>query len=161
MEIRAEPVQTSRKRRPQEAKVGRIKYTLQLIKGIQRDIEEIKLAQRTILAGLKDMFHFEKPMIQRIACVDEVDMEILELLHMAGSGGMLPKDLACRLSRFRIRRHQVSRRILRLNKRLEKELGERVAEKRGWHWALTSFAFEVWGESEVPSSRGNEKNAVW
>jgi hypothetical protein len=32
-----------------------------------------------------------------------------------------------------------------MNKRLEKELGERVAEKRGWHWALTSFAFEVWG----------------
>lgn len=39
-----------------------------------------------------------------------------------------------------------------MNKRLEKELGERVAEKRGWHWTLTSFAFEVWGEVEAINS---------
>jgi hypothetical protein len=148
METNAEPVQTPRKKRSQEVKVGRVKYTLQLIKGIQRDIEEIKLAQRTILAGLRGMFHFEKPMIQRIACVDEVDVELVDLLFEAGSAGLLPKDLAVRLSQFRVRRHQVSRRILRMNKRLERELGERLAEKRGWHWALTSFGFDVWGESE-------------
>jgi hypothetical protein len=35
-----------------------------------------------------------------------------------------------------------------MNKRLEKELGECIAEKRGWHWALTSFAVEIWGEAE-------------
>jgi len=148
MEVNTEPVQTTRKRRLQEAKVGRVKYTLQLVKGIQRDIEEIKLTQRTILSGLKGLFHFEKPMIQKIACVDEVDMELLELLFEAGNAGMLPKDLAIGLGRFRVRRHQVSRRILRMNRRLEEELGERVAEKRGWHWALTSFSYEVWGEIE-------------
>lgn len=86
-------------------------------------------------------------MIQKIACVDEVDVEILELLFEAGSAGLLPKDLAVRLSQFQVRRHQVSRRILRMNKRLEKEFGEHIAEKRGWHWALTSSAFEVWGET--------------
>ena len=62
--------------------------------------------------------------------------------------GLLPKDLAVHLNQFRVRRHQVSRRILSMNKRLERELGERLAEKRGWHWALTSFAFDVWGETE-------------
>ena len=148
MEVNTEPVQTTRKRRLQEAKIGRVKYTLQLVKGIQRDIEEIKLTQRTILSGLKGLFHFEKPMIQKIACTDEVDMELLNLLFEAGNAGLLPRDLAARMSQFRIRRHQVSRRILRMNKRLERELGERVAEKRGWHWALTGFAFEVWGEIE-------------
>jgi hypothetical protein len=35
-----------------------------------------------------------------------------------------------------------------MNKRLEKELGEHTAEKRGWHWALTSFTFEAWNNSE-------------
>ena len=149
MEVNAEPVPTPRKKRLQEMKIGRVKYTLQLVKGIQRDIEEIKMMQRTILAGLKGLFHFEKPMIQKIACVDEVDMELLELLFEAGNAGLLPKDLATRLGRFRVRRHQVSRRILRMNKRLERELGERVAEKRGWHWALTGFAFEVWGDEET------------
>jgi hypothetical protein len=152
MEPSAEAVQTSRKKRSQEAKVGRVKYTLQLVKMIQRDVEEVKLMQRTIFAGLKGLFHFEKPMIQKVACVDEVDVEILELLFEAGGAGLLPKDLAFRLSQFRVRRHQVSRRIQRMNKRLEKELGERVAEKRGWHWGLTSFAFDVWGEAEAIQS---------
>lgn len=53
--------------------------------------------QRTILAGLKGLFHFEKPMIQKIACLDEIDEEILELLYEAGNTGMLPKELAAKL----------------------------------------------------------------
>ena len=61
---------------------------------------------------------------------------------------MLPKDIASKLSGFKVTRHQISRRILRMNKRLEKEFGEHVAEKRGWHWALTRFLFEVLGETE-------------
>jgi hypothetical protein len=74
--------------------------------------------------------------------------EILQLLFEAGSSGLLPKDLVVKLQRFMVARHQVSRRILRMNKRLKKEFGEHVAEQRGWHWALTSFAAEVWGEPE-------------
>jgi DNA-binding Lrp family transcriptional regulator len=80
--------------------------------------------------------------------LDEVDEEILELLYQAGNTGMLPRDLAARLTQFGIRRHQVSRRIQRMNKRVEKEIGETIIEKRGWHWSLTSFSFEAWGESE-------------
>jgi hypothetical protein len=148
METGAEPVQTLRKRRSQEAKVGRVKYTLQLIKEIKRDIEEVKLMQRAIFAGLKGMFNFEKPFIERAACQDEVDRDILFLLYEAGGAGLLPKDLAARLAESKVRRHQVSRRILRMNKRLQKEIGEKLVEKRGWHWALTSFAFEVWGETK-------------
>jgi hypothetical protein len=143
------------KRRLQEVKVGRVKITLQLVKGIQRDIEEIKLAQRTILAGLKGMFHFEKPMIQKIACSDEVDEEILEFLYEAGNTGMLPKDLAVKLTQFGIRRHQVSRRILRMNRRVQKEIGETIVEKRGWHWSFTSFAFEFWGDEDAIESGEN------
>jgi hypothetical protein len=40
-------------------------------------------------------------------------------------------------------RHQVSRRILRMNKRLEHETGEWLFEKRGWKWALTRFALDI------------------
>jgi hypothetical protein len=74
-------------------------------------------------------------------------------LYEAGDAGMLPKDLAVKLAEFRIRRHQVSRRIIRMNKRLETEIGETLVEKRGWHWALASFAFESWGDSEGESGR--------
>lgn len=128
--------------------MGRIKYTLQLIKEMRRDMEEIKLMQRTICAGLKGLFNFQKPMIQRVACGDEVDQEILEILHEAGSRGVLPKDVSARLGSYNVRRHQVTRRIQRMNRRLEKEIGERLVEKRVWHWALTGFGFEVWGQEE-------------
>jgi hypothetical protein len=37
---------------------------------------------------------------------------------------------------------------LKINKRLEKEFEEHFAEKQGWHWALTSFAVELWKDSE-------------
>lgn len=68
------------------------------------------------------------------------------MLFEAGASGLLPKDLAVKLDRFKVMRHQVSRRILRMNKRIEKEFGEQIVERRGWHWALTSFAIEIWGK---------------
>ena len=103
-----------------QSEKGRIKYNQQLLKRALSEIEEVKLMQRTIIAGLKGMFHFEKPMIQKIACVDEVDILILEHLYESGSAGLLPKDLAEKLSQFKVKRHQVTRRIVRMNKRLEK-----------------------------------------
>lgn len=144
-------------RRSQAEKVGRLKYIQQLLKRALHDLEEVKLMQRAILAGLKGMFHFEKPMIQKIACVDEVDILILEYMCEAGSAGLLPKDLAAKLSEFKVRRHQVSRRILRMNKRVQKEIGETVVQKRGWHWVLTSFAFESWGESEEKADESRRR----
>jgi hypothetical protein len=30
-----------------------------------------------------------------------------------------------------------------MNKRLEKEFGEHLAEKRGWHWAITLFVLKL------------------
>ena len=103
---------------------------------------------RTIFAGLKGSFSFEQSLIERVSCEDEVDREILRLLFEAGSSGLLPKDLAVKLGQFKVHRFQVSRRILRMNKRLQNEFGEHIAEQRGWHWALTSFAYEAWGETE-------------
>ncbi len=148
MENSKKAVQKPKKKRSQSDKIGRLKYNQQLLKRILSEVEEVKLMLRTIFAGLKGSFNFEQSLIERVACTDEVDRELLQLLFEAGSHGLLPKDLAVRLERFKITRHQLSRRILRMNKRLEKEFGERVAEKRGWHWALTAFAFEVWGKTE-------------
>jgi hypothetical protein len=152
MENCEKPVQNEKKKRSRSDKVGRFKYNQQLLKKTQRDIEEIKLTQRTILSGLKDFFNFKQPIIEKITCKNEVDREILQVLFEAGSPGELPKDMATKLARFKVTRHQISRKILRMNKRLEKELGKHVAEKRGWHWALTSFAMEAWGESELGQS---------
>ena len=78
--------------------------------------------------------------------------KFFSLLLEAGNPGLLPKDLQAKLERFKITRHQISRRILRMNKRLEKEFGERIAEKRGWHWALTCFGVDYWGEVDKPET---------
>jgi predicted transcriptional regulator len=47
--------------------------------------------------------------------------------------------------RFWDRWWELSRRVLCMNKRLTHETVEKLFEKRGWRWALTRFAFDVWG----------------
>lgn len=153
MEDVEKPVQNQKKKRSQSDKIGRLKYNQQLLKQTLTEVDEIKLMLRTIFAGLKDSFNFEQSKIERMACSDEVDTEIIQLLFEAGSPGLLPKDLAKKLDKFRVTRHQISRRILKINKRLEKELGEYLVEKRGWHWALTSFAIDVWHSTEDKSDQ--------
>ncbi len=148
METSEKPVQTPKKKRSLSDKIGRLKHNQQLLKQTLAEVEEVKLMLRTIFAGLKDTFNFDKSLIERVACKDEIDREILQLLFEAGSLGLLPKDLAVKLERFKITRHQVSRRIQKMNKRLEKEFGEQIAEQRGWHWALTSLARDSWGKTE-------------
>jgi hypothetical protein len=66
----------------------------------------------------------------------------------AGSSGLLPGEIATKLERFKVTRHQISRRILRMNKRLKKEFGEQIAEKTGWHWALTGFTHRDLGPNQ-------------
>jgi hypothetical protein len=148
MEETENSAQNQKKKRSQSDKIGRLKYNQQLLKQTLAEVEEVKLMLRTIFAGLKGSFNFEQSLIERVICEDEVDQEILRLLFETGSSGLLPKDLAAKLERFKVQRFQVSRRILRMNKKLENEFGEHVAEQRGWHWALTSFAVEVWGKSK-------------
>ncbi len=71
---------------------------------------------------------------------------------------LLPKDLAAKLSRYKVARYQVSRRILRMNRCLKEKLGECVAEQRGYHWALTSFAVKTWGDTDISEA---EKPEAW
>ncbi len=149
METEEKPVQNQKMKRSQSDKIGRLKYNQQLLKQTLEEVEEVKLMLRTIFAGLKGSFNFDQSLIERVACADEVDREILRFLFEAGSPGLLPKDLKTKLESFRVTRHQISRRIVRMNKRLKKEFGEPIAEKRGWHWALTAFANEIWGENQA------------
>src|SRR4030043_2491318 len=100
MEIGEKPVQDEKKKRSQSDKIGRLKYNQQLLKQTLSEVEEVKLMLRTIFAGLKGSFNFEQSSIERVACEDEVDREILQLLE-AGSPGLLPKDLAAKLERFK------------------------------------------------------------
>jgi len=62
--------------------------------------------------------------------------------------GILPSTIAKDLSEYGLKRWDVTRRIQRINKKLMKELGQKVAEKQGHKWALTSFARAAWGQTK-------------
>ncbi len=57
---------TAKKKRSQSDKIGRLKYNQQLLKQTLSEVEEVKLMLRTIFAGLKDSFNFERSLIERI-----------------------------------------------------------------------------------------------
>ena len=155
METSEKPVQNPEnddekqsKKRSQADKVGKIKYLLQKDQKLDKDITEIKVMISTLLEGLESSLRFDQPRIEKLACGDEIDREILQVLYEAGSPGLLPKDAASKLDRYKINRHHVRRRLVRMNKRLQKKIKKSVVEQRGWHWALTSFALEAFGVTE-------------
>jgi len=39
-----------------------------------------------------------------------------------------------------------------MNKRLDEEIAQKVAEKQGPKWALTSFARDAWGQTKAEIS---------
>jgi hypothetical protein len=144
------PAQSVKKRRSREERIGRLKYNQYLLKRVLTEIGEVREMQRIILNGLKGAgyFHFDVPLIQKYACEDKVDEEILQLVYQIGREGILPKDIAAGLLEYHLRHYHVTRRIQRMNRRLEHETGERLFEKRGWKWALTNFGVDIWGETE-------------
>jgi hypothetical protein len=109
----------------------------------------MQTTQRYIIEGLDigGYLQFDHPYIEKVCCRDEVDLAILYELFRAGDVGILPKDLACNLRRYKLDRWQVLRRIKRMNKRIEKEIAKKLAEKRGHRWALTNFAYKAWKQT--------------
>ena len=138
-----------KKRRGQAEKVGRLKYIIELARQILKELNMLRTTQRYMIQGLDigGYLHFDQPYIEKVCCLDGVDKAILNELREAGAGGILPKDLAFALKEYKLDRWQVLRRIQRMNKRLDEEIAQKVAEKQGHRWALTSFAREAWSST--------------
>ena len=132
------------RRRSRAEKVGRLKYIIELLKRLERQIGEIDVRTRTLMAGLREWISFEPSYIQKVACKDEADVEIIACLIQEGVGGLLPSTIASELAKYGLKRWDVTRRIQRMNKRLMKEMGQKVAEKIGHRWAPTNFLVDIW-----------------
>ena len=89
-----------------------------------------------------------------MACTDEIDRSIIEELHHAGPYGILPRDVAFRLKEYKLKPWNVTQRIRRMNKKLDRLIGQKTAEKVGKSWALTTFLREAW------SSVNEEQNEI-
>ena len=132
-------------RRTKAERVGRLKYMLQLLKRLDRKISRLDARQRTIFHGLRDFMTFKRDYLAEVVCRDDLDNAILQVLR---EGDALPSSISNTLENrgFRgVNRFKVTRRIQSMNKRLRRELGQNVAEKRGKHWAITRFMHEALG----------------
>ena len=134
----------AKKGRSQYDKVGKYEYILDKFDTLNKELKRIKVFMRYLGKGLEHSLVFEPEFIQDIACRDEVDRQILWELRGAGEYGMLPRDIAARLGDKRFTRFYVTTRLKQMNKKLDAALGQRVAEKRGKNWALSSFIRETW-----------------
>lgn len=132
-----------RKRRSQEEKVGRRKYIIQLIHGLEGKIDRIDQRTRTLMAGLGDLLMIKTDYLTLVTCQDEVDQEILNFLFYAGTQGLSTGEIADKLAAYHIDRFNVLRRLKRMNKKLRRELNQNLVGRRGWRYALTNYVFKI------------------
>ena len=88
---------------------------------------------RMLAAGLRELFMLGEDYVSMVACEDEIDVALLNALREAGAAGRQSGELAAQLD---IDHRLVSRRIHRMNKRMEQEIGENIIEKHGHKWKL-------------------------
>lgn len=106
------------------------------------------VTKRYMVRGLEPEFLFEQEYVEDVACTDEVAQAILVELYHAENCGVLPKDIAHALRENELNRFQVLRRIQHMNKLLDEEIAQKVAEKHGHKWALTEFTHEAYDKSK-------------
>ena len=86
-----------------------------------------------LAAGLRELFILGEDYVGMVECQDEIDVALLDALREAGAAGRQSGELAAQLD---IDHRDVSRRIYRMNKRMEQEIGENIIEKHGHKWKL-------------------------
>ncbi len=154
VQIEENSVGKVRKKDPRsiENKLGRQKWheikTDKIYAQNKQILDELRWIRHRLKAlGESDI---DRLMLERYAFRDQVDSEIFQRIMTAGDSGVFPKDVAvdAALVKYHLRYYAVSRRIVRMNKRLHFEVGEALFEKRGHKWAVTKFGFEVWGKSK-------------
>jgi hypothetical protein len=141
-------------RRPEE-KYGKYKWQRILIDRNSRELREIKRMLRGLSLGLSHLMDFDSEYLVKMVCCDSRDEMILDVLHECGPAGLSPKEIFLKVRRYGLKYHHVSRRINRMNKRMQSDIGERVADKVGRNWALSDFMLRNWSAktNEIESER--------
>ncbi len=133
-----------KKRRSPEEKYGKYKWQRILIDRNSRELREIKRMLRGLSLGLSHLMDYSGDYLVRIVCRDGRDEMILDVLHECGPAGSSPREIHAKVRRYGLKYHHITRRIKRMNKRMQSEIGERVADKVGRNWALSDFMLRNW-----------------
>jgi hypothetical protein len=137
MEKRLESAQNgskrSRKPRFPEEKVGGRKWIIRTLKRMEDRQKRIDRRTRMLAAGLRELFILGEDYVSMVACQDKIDVAILSTLREAGATGRQSGELAVQLD---IDHRDISRRVHRMNKRMQKEIGEIILHKHGHKWKI-------------------------
>ena len=152
-----EVAEKPKKKRSQSDKVGVNRYNQQLLKRVLDTQERIEGELRWVRHKLDRLGEadYSKEDVEHFAVLYTVDREIIQRLLEVGSSGALPKDVAAEVNRrggYALKRYDIARRLVRLNKKLHFETGKVLFEKRVHRWALTGFALEVYDAAELELS---------
>lgn len=139
MEKRVESAQKgsekTQKRCFEDEKLGGRKWIVQTLNRIEERQKRIDRRTRMLAAGLRELFILGEDYVSMVACQDKIDIAILSALRQAGTAGRQSGELAAQLD---IGHRDISRRIQRINKKMEQEIGEKLIEKQGHKWKLVS-----------------------
>jgi hypothetical protein len=137
METTLEPAQTGSKkpktRRSQEEKLPRRECVIHSLRRQEAVFSRIDRRTRMLAAGLRELFMLGEDYVSMVTCQDEIDAALINNLREAGATGLQSGELAAQLD---IDHRDISRRIYRMNKRMEQEIGENIIQKRGHKWKL-------------------------
>ena len=95
-----------------------------IVKALRRQevvLRRIDRRTRMLAAGLRELFILGEDYVSMVACQDEIDVAILYALREAGTTGRQSGELAAQLD---IDHRDISRRVHRMNKRMEQKLRE-------------------------------------
>jgi len=115
-----------------------------LIDRNSRELREIKRMLRGLSLGLSHLMDYDSEYLVKMVCRDSRDEMILDVLHECGPAGLSPKEIYFKVRRYGLKYHHITRRINRMNKRMQNEIGEEVADKVGRNWALSDFMLRNW-----------------
>jgi hypothetical protein len=149
-----------KRRRTPEQKYGKYKWLNILVRRNAEEMREIKRMLRGLTLGLRHLMDVDSQYLVDIACSDSRDQAILDVLRAAGSEGLSPKEIHARVRRYGLKYHHITRRIKRMNKRMQNEIGERVADKVGRNWALSDFMFHNWNAKTEEIETDSEASEV-
>jgi len=115
-----------------------------LIRRNSKELREIKRMLKGLSLGLSHLMDFDSEYLVNMVCRDSRDEILLDVLRAAGPNGLSPKEIHFKVRRYGLKYHHITRRIKRMNKRMQTEIGEQVADKVGRNWALSSFILRNW-----------------
>jgi uncharacterized protein YpbB len=131
-------------------KEGSFKYLQKTLRRMDDKLDEQRRTLHRIVKGLdlSGQLIFDRTYLEEVLHMNEADRLILTELSNADQEGRLPRDVATALNKELKTRHyqrwHVRFALYRMNRELEAQIGEVVAEKRHHRWALTPFARKAW-----------------